>query len=72
LPIQILNTQPKLWFSRIKFAEVVATCDCAEYLYLNDTETGEVHKFSINSSTGVITEIGTPWMSGFTNPSIMS
>ena len=43
-------------------------CNCAEYLYLNDTGTGEVHKFSIDPTDGTMTEVGSPWMSGFTNP----
>ncbi len=43
-------------------------CSCKEYLYLNDTGTGEVHKFSVDPTTGEIAEIGSPWMSGFTNP----
>ncbi len=43
-------------------------CDCQEYLYLNDVLTGEVHKFEIDPVGGDITEIGNPWMSGFTNP----
>lgn len=43
------------------------SCNCKEYLYLNDTGLGEVHKFAVNAD-GSITEIGSPWMSGFANP----
>jgi len=43
------------------------SCSCTEYLYLNDVGTGEVHKFAVNTD-GTITEVGAPWMSGFTNP----
>jgi len=43
------------------------SCDCKEYLYLNDTETGEVHKFVINLDSS-LTEVGNPWMSGFGDP----
>ena len=48
--------------------DCIIGCVCEENLYLNDTGFGEVHKFSINPADGVITEIGSPWMSGFSNP----
>lgn len=38
------------------------TCDCKEYLYLNDTdEADDIHKFSIEPGTGALGEIGSPW-----------
>jgi len=40
------------------------TCECKDYIYLNDTSGDEVHKFLVNSD-GTLTEIfnpgGGPW-----------
>ena len=52
----------------LKEQDCLVECDCKEHLYLNDTGFGEVHKFSINPNDGTIAEVGSPWMSGLTNP----
>ncbi len=49
------------------YAFNLQSCSCTEYLYLNDLGLGEVHKFRVNADSS-LTEIGSPWMSGFTNP----
>lgn len=40
------------------------TCDCAEYIYLNEPPSGSIHKYLVNAD-GSLTEIGSPW---FDNP----
>ena len=41
--------------------DCVVGCDCTEFLYLNDEDLRIVHKFGIDASTGVVTEVGSPW-----------
>jgi len=36
-------------------------CNCNDYIYLNDTETDEVHKYQIQTD-GSLIEIGSPWL----------
>ncbi|MBC6994261.1 SBBP repeat-containing protein [Neolewinella lacunae] len=43
------------------------TCDCTDYIYLNDEDLDVVHKFRINGN-GSLTEIGSPWLSGIQDP----
>ena len=38
------------------------SCNCSEYIYLNDTGTNEVHKFKVEAD-GSLTEIGAPFLS---------
>ncbi len=44
-------------------------CNCTEYVYLNDEDVEEVHKFSIAGS-GSLSEVGSPWLGAgtITNP----
>ncbi|MEM6317577.1 MAG: SdrD B-like domain-containing protein [Bacteroidota bacterium] len=48
------------------------TCDCKEYIYVNDEQEDLTHKFEINPTTGAITEIfstgTTPWATGISDP----
>ncbi|MEM1118939.1 MAG: SdrD B-like domain-containing protein, partial [Bacteroidota bacterium] len=37
-------------------------CSCTEKIYLNDEDVNEVHKFTLDNSTGALTEIGSPWL----------
>lgn len=44
-------------------------CSCTEFIYLNETTTGgSVHKYSIDTATGALTEVpgvnGIPWYPG--------
>ena len=44
------------------------TCDCTEYLYLNEPITsnpalGRVHKYAV-AADGTLTEVGNPWLEG--------
>ncbi len=49
-----------LFFQTTVFAQA-ASCNCTEYIYLNEPTTGgAVHKFSV-STDGTLTEIGMPW-----------
>lgn len=61
------------------FTDVVVTmqeqdcsvgCDCDDFIYLNDDfgTNNQIHKFSIDSSTGGATEIGSPWVDNILNP----
>ena len=43
-------------------------CDCKEMIYVNDETLDLIHKFEINSTTGALTEIGSPWLDNFNNP----
>ncbi len=47
-------------------------CDCTKYLYVNDQDSSGVHKFSIDQSTGALTEIlgvtGGLWYEGINRP----
>ena len=41
------------------------TCDCNEYIYLNEPHSGgSVHKYLINAD-GSLTEIGSPWYDNY-------
>ncbi len=61
------------------FTDVVVTmneqdctigCNCQDYVYLNDdfNTNDQIHKFSVDSSTGALTEIGNPLIDNITNP----
>ncbi|GEM_PF-2195457 len=61
------------------FADVVVTmneqdcsvgCSCTDYIYLNDDFNGanQIHKFEIDNTTSVLTEIGAPWLDNISNP----
>ncbi|MCR9099093.1 MAG: hypothetical protein NXI25_04025, partial [bacterium] len=43
------------------------SCDCTDYLYLNDTDLEFIHKFAVDeNNNGAVTEIGAPWFAGLT------
>ncbi|WP_282776325.1 GEVED domain-containing protein, partial [Phaeodactylibacter xiamenensis] len=50
------------------------SCNCTDYLYLNDTDLEFIHKFAVDETSGSVTEIGAPWFEGlaqspqFTDP----
>ncbi|WP_425421172.1 GEVED domain-containing protein [Phaeodactylibacter xiamenensis] len=50
------------------------SCNCTEYIYLNDTDLEFIHKFAVDETSGSVTEIGAPWFEGlaqspqFTDP----
>ena len=52
-------------------AAVCGDCNCTDMIYLND-ETGDVvHKFSLDATSGSLSEIGSPWLDnppGINNP----
>ncbi len=44
-----------------------SSCNCTEYIYLNDPGLDIVHKFSVDGG-GAVTEIGTPWLDNINRP----
>ncbi|MEO0727185.1 MAG: SdrD B-like domain-containing protein [Bacteroidota bacterium] len=61
----------RLWQVRLAFLLIAIfttswslagqTCDCTDYIYLNDEDFNVVHKFRVNSADGSVMEIGDPW-----------
>lgn len=45
-----------------------ASCNCTDYLYVNDVDLDAVHKFRLDPNTGALTEIGSPWLDNIQNP----
>ncbi|MEM9888430.1 MAG: S8 family serine peptidase, partial [Bacteroidota bacterium] len=50
----------------------IQTCECTEYVYVNDEDLDVTHKFEVNPTTGGLTEIfstgTTPWLTGIMDP----
>ena len=54
----------------LNMQDCIVGCECNDFIYLNDDfgTNNQIHKFSINSSTGQATEIGNPWIDNIINP----
>jgi len=57
--LEVGNSETSVSFD--EYEHNLQTCNCNEYIYLNDVGTNETHKFKIDSVNG-ITEIGTHHM----------
>ena len=43
-------------------------CNCIDYMYVNDVERDIVHKFQVDPVTGILSEIGNPWLDNINAP----
>ncbi|MEM6320356.1 MAG: GEVED domain-containing protein [Bacteroidota bacterium] len=63
--IRVYNTSNECFRDvvvRMNEQDCAFSCECTEYLYVNDVDEDVTHKFRIDPTTGGVTEIGSPWL----------